>query len=1607
MQNRDAEDRPANCAIGVGRSIMANRLSYFLNIKGPSITIDTACSGSLVGLDLACRSLQSGEVNAAIVATSNFYLNPDHVMDAGNVGQAHSPTALCHTFDIDADGYVKAEAVSCIIVKRLSDAIRDRDPIRAIVRGTASNSNGRTGGIASPSAEAQAAAIRAAYANAGITNLNETAYLECHGTGTQAGDPTEVNGAGSVFAATRPVDKPLLIGSIKSNVGHSEPAAGNSGLIKAILSIEKGVIPGTPTFITPSPKIDFARNRVKASRTAIAWPDEGFHLRRASINSFGYGGSNAHAIIDQPSATARSSYVSSYKVVDEEDDVDEDESTRPYTLVVSANDATSLKSNIQALCNHLINPRIKVSLPDLAYTLSERRTRLWHRAFVTTHTTELDENDFVLAKNSSQTPKIGIVFTGQGAQWPQMGKDLLKFFPWTQSILEELDNVLQAQPDPPKWSLVAELTEPRTAEHLRQPEFSQPLVTALQLCIVAVLESWGIKPTSVVGHSSGEIAAAYTAGLLDRAGAIKAAFYRGRAAVNRKSEAEADVGMLAVGLGVDAVSPFLEKYAGSAWIACFNSPSSLTISGRKPALEKLAEDIKAAGHFARALQVDLAYHSELMTIIGEEYDTLLNADDKFKPLGGSSNVDMYSSVTGSKKDTQADAQYWKTNMVSPVRFADALQELITKDSPTMIIEVGPSGALAGPVSQVLKSLPKGGEVSYCASWSRGDTAGKSLFDVAGRLFATGFPINMSLVNEYDISTARTIIDLPNYSWNHSVKYWHENAASKDWRNKKFLTHDLLGSKIPGTPWEANSTWRKHLNLADVPWLRDHKMGPDVLVPGAGLATLALEAMYQKYCVLNPDQAVSSPNELAYRFRNVKFDRAVVVEESKPTTIMVTLSKVPGSKDWNEFRIRTTAADVVYEHCSGLIRVQDPIGEEEALTGADLEPLKHPQSAKLWYKAQREVGMGFGPTFQKIKSIESVSGSRKCRTIVSMEPPPSKWDPQSYYPIHPAVLDGCLQTATPANAAGERSLIKDTMIPALVDDMVINKMPRSIHEALSVAESVYTGRGRKDVAKSWTANVAIHDPESGALIMRVRGLNYIRLDVDEKPDPHVFHSVTWKPDISLLTQDQLNFISPSDDTSNRLDVVLDLIAQKKPTLKVLEVGLGGSDESSLWFQGGNVSARAAYARYDFATSDAKALASVQTANGSNRNTAFYLMSSEKEDLGLPTTEPTYDLVIVKALKNSDAAINDEVIRKLKPPMEPDAFMLLVCLSKNLESKLSSLLDVPKSELEAHSSETSGTPSEASSGTPPSGETAITSFSTTPLDIKPSGDGFLNNRKSQGLATTDTVFSSVKEIAATLSSNSAYLLSDVNESIADSPWNLTVARFDLNAPAVAPSMQSTLEASGWNVNTALVENIALDSDSKSVILVLDELSKPVLTTIQEKQWEALKQVISTGKPILWLTKGAQTSHVTDPDNALVQGLFRVARREDPQAKLTTLDVQSATSPATAWAIEQVLRKIRSGSGGETEYAERDGILHLQRVMPDVPLNDFKAAEGGQHLDPVVKGLHETEAQVRIHAEKIGTLQSLTWCETAVGEVPMEPGMVEIEVMAVGVNFKVSES
>ena len=600
---------------------------------------------------------------------------------------------------------------------------------------------------------------------------------------------------------------------------------------------------------------------------------------------------------------------------------------RPRVLVFSANDEHSLKSYCRALKKHLLNPAVMINIDDLAYTLSERRSRHFNRGYTLAQSTDFDEGAIIYGKNSTEELRIGFIFTGQGAQWSQMGKGIIEAFPSAKTLLKRLDDALQSLPSPPQWSLKHELVEARNPEHLRLPEFSQPLVTALQLIQLSVLESWGISAQSVIGHSSGEIAAACAAGLLTPEDAIKISFYRGQAAKDLEHESNEEIGMMAVGLGANEVEQYISDSSSWVAIACYNSPHSVTLSGKTSELDKVKSRLQADSHFARLLQVNLAYHSKYMYEIGEHYERLLR-DNVTSTYPTKGRKQMYSTVTGSRLYQTASASYWKTNMVSPVRFDQACRAMLTeKDGPNFLIELGPSGALTGPFSQIRKELQgQGSNIQYIAAAKRGLDSAIPLFDVAGRLFISGGHVDFAKVNEEEHNPGcplpATIIDLPNYEWNHSTRYWHESDASKDWRFRPFVHHDLLGSKILGTPWNA-PTFKKSLNLKDVPWLKDHKMGTDTLFPASGYISMAIEAIYQCIQSTSPVERVSSANQLRYRLRNVKFDKALVLEDDSEAKITLTLSAHPGTKgSWYNFRVFSIRESMRIDHCEGLIRQEN-------------------------------------------------------------------------------------------------------------------------------------------------------------------------------------------------------------------------------------------------------------------------------------------------------------------------------------------------------------------------------------------------------------------------------------------------------------------------------------------------------------------------------------------------------------------------------------------------------------------------------------------------------------------------------------------------------------
>ncbi|KAG7100701.1 Highly reducing polyketide synthase apmlA like protein [Verticillium longisporum] len=938
---RDPEDQIPGRSTGCGRSILANRVSHFLDITGPSIAIDTACSGTLVAVDMACRYLQFQQADAMIVAGALLYLDPSAQQDRGPMNGALSTSGRCHTFDAKADGYMRAEGVNAVYLKRLDDAIRDGDPIRAVIRGSATTGDGRTPSLTQPNPEAQANAIRAAYRNAGITDFSATGYVECHGTGTLAGDPLEITGLASAFASTRPVDQPLIIGSIKSNIGHSECAAGLSGLIKAVMAVERGVIPGNPTFITPNPKIDFEGSGVRASRTAMPWPSYAAVPRRASVNSFGFGGSNAHVVLEAAETFIRDAgYRKTFKTVQDQ--------PKPYTsnqnvprkgrlriLTFSANDRETLPRNVRAVSDHLRDPYVNAQVDDVAYTLSDRRTHHFHRGFVVADSLDFDHSKIITGKQKAQPPRIGFVFTGQGAQWSQMGKGLIENIPLARSVIDDLDLALQALPNAPRWTLLAELTEMRDTATLRCPEFSQPLVTALQIALLAVLQDWGIVGHKVLGHSSGEIAAAVAANLITPAEAIKTAYLRGQAA--KRQSSDENLGMMAVGVSASAIERYLRS---DVHVACFNSPMSLTLSGPVSNLESIRKDLQNDGHFARLLQVDLAYHSTFMREVANDYHKMLqeHCPSSGKHLRGNS---MLSSVTGHAMSSQIGPEYWKANMVNPVRFAAPAAEMLSgPDACDFIIEVGPSGALAGPLSQIIKSLPGGGKnIQYAAAASRGSETLAALFEVAGKVWTRGGPVKLAQVNAYDRPSI--LVDLPNYQWNHSRRYWREGLSTEEYRHRPFISHELLGSKVLSTTWQF-PTWAKVIHLSDLPWLRDHRVNGEVIFPTGAYVAMAAEAIRQSG-IMTRYSSGTQPKSFAYRMKDVNVLERLVLEEAEGSRIRLILSPVHDSAEqWHTFTIQSYCEMDWVNNCTGYIRIDEkfagepsfPRGALAALTRSD-------------------------------------------------------------------------------------------------------------------------------------------------------------------------------------------------------------------------------------------------------------------------------------------------------------------------------------------------------------------------------------------------------------------------------------------------------------------------------------------------------------------------------------------------------------------------------------------------------------------------------------------------------------------------------------------------
>ena len=820
----------------------------------------------MYALHLAINAIRAGDCDSAIVASANWIADPGVQIALDKLG-ALSASSRCHTFDARAEGYARGEGYGAIYLKRPSLAITDKSPIRAMIRGTAINSNGRTGGITRPSARGQEVVIREAYRNAGDLAFSDTSYFECHGTGTYVGDPIEVAAVGAVFAPERSANDPLLVGSVKSNVGHGEGASALASIMKVVLSLENGAIPPIFNLETRNPSIDFEGARVLPVTQVTPWPTN--RIQRASINSFGYGGANGHCIIDHvnnvlPDYVAPGIFrskangtmnglVNGYlnghlngyqheRAIQHRPILKSlklhsttNASTRQLVLLpLSAHNEHSLKLNIKSL-SQVVD---KFSLADLVYTFGTRRSRLAQRTFCILDKDSVTKGLVINKKPVRaplQTNAVAFIFTGQGVQWHAMGAELFEYRVFRTAI-EYLDHVLDTLPSNPSWSLYGILSGDCDAALIQSAEVSQAACPAVQIGLVDLLASWSVRPSGVAGHSSGEIAAAYASGHITASEAIVAAYYRGQAVSRNKQKGA----MLAVGLGPDQVAKYLEGQEDDVKVAAINSQANVTLSGEVSAIRGISAAMDAEDIFHRILNTnDNAYHSHHMIAIGQDYvESLAEGIKHIQRLGLDDveqryqHVPWVSSVTPSKStaDFSHPASYWRANLESPVHFSEAVTNLLDRKDVSIdaLVEIGPHPALKSPLKQILNAGGK--TLAYASTLKRAEDGRMSMLQLAGTLFNLNATLDLAAVNAVDevdgtgLEHGCTSVDLPPYQYTYGGLNYHESRASREYRFRSVLRHDLLGSKVPGNA-KLRPVWRNILRVKDVPWLGDHRLVP--------------------------------------------------------------------------------------------------------------------------------------------------------------------------------------------------------------------------------------------------------------------------------------------------------------------------------------------------------------------------------------------------------------------------------------------------------------------------------------------------------------------------------------------------------------------------------------------------------------------------------------------------------------------------------------------------------------------------------------------------------------------------------------------------------------
>ncbi|RAL02560.1 type I polyketide synthase [Aspergillus ibericus CBS 121593] len=1638
-------------------SMISGRVSWFYDLKGASLTVDTACSSSMVAFHLATQSLKAGESDMAIVSGVNVFGGLNHILGMSYSGFL-GPEGKCFTFDHRANGYSRGEGVGTVIVKPLDKALADGNTIRAVVRATVLNHDGRTPGLTYPSGDAQVRLIRSAYESAGLDPA-ETHYVESHGTGTPAGDPIEVQSIAKAFDSTQR-EEPLYIGALKTNIGHIEGGSGISGIIKAVLVLEAGLIPRNVNFERVNPQIhsDDWNGAPERSAKEIA-----SYLQRRQESS--------------PNASPG-------------------------------------------------------DINDLAYTLSEKRSRFrWNSYILADSIDELVtqiEGGTGLSQpiNSQKLPRIGFVFTGQGAQYPRMGQQLLQFPVFRKSIEAASEYMMHLGY---AFSLLDEILKDRAESGIDIAEISHPACTAIQIAMVDLLQSWNISPVGVTGHSSGEIAAAYCAGKISREAAWNIAYHRGRLTSNPSRKTKG--AMLAVSLDIETLQPLVDaahrNMSGDLVIACFNSPKNNTVSGDEEMIAALQQMLGANGVFARRLRTPNAYHSPHMNDIADEYLEAMGKAPAGHRISSAEPVRMFSTSTGEEVTQKSlENEFWVNNLVSTVKFTTALEIMCSGGdscAPDVVIEIGPHGALQSAVKETLSGQAG---VPYRMTLNRNDDTIKTLLDTVGYLATRGTRVNLLEVNCSSEAERNPefLVDLPPYPFNHAENGLYESRLSRAIRFRQFPRHDLLGAPSPDSNF-LRWSWKHYLRVSENPWLKDHVIADNIVFPGAGYLVMAIEATRQ----------VMSGPLVGFRIRDVNLKAMLIVPDNKEgietcfSLVPVEESNVSTSATWNRFSVSSYDFDhdEWTENCTGYIAA-DTSAAPNPVTGGREEAMRQEEWSEAqvqWNACQRpmnfsrvcdnldSVGIRFGPLFRNVSDVKTGGNKVGVMAGTITIPDVAAAMPKGYmhpHLIHPATLDAALQAGVAAICDYKGTgVLKRGNVPNFIKEMWIsaNVPGRGSFECYGKASLL--------AHDTYIFDAHVWDVDSKAGLLSLSGVRLapFQAKVGETEEKQLFHSIEWGLDA--------NFVSDSSFSPAKIPSNYSTEKEWFDELQLAAILLASDALSDLSLQLLRIPLPDHYQRfYDLLNKSVADVASdsipgvrseewqkysadpglkgglyERVANRDDNGAVLIRMGSSIASFLRQEADPLYLMF----------GQDDLMTRYYDSDMElgpiPERFEELMSSIRYTYSNLK-ILEVgagtggftvrllqslcPVTEDSESNSIANYEFTDVSPSFFEKAKTRLADWSHL-LDYKkldlgddPISQGFLAESydmivASNVLHATPDLLQTMKNMRSLLKPNGRILFLEgvrqdtlySNISFSALPgWWLGKEAFRQWCPYVSTDKWQELLCesgfSGLDVNirsseypefnkisimlstavqassggtgrkvviispdshTTTVDKMLLDvlmtmgirkcaivhpSDLEesdlgdAICICLLELHTPILDSLDEVAFFQVKHMLTTCNRMLWVTGS------NDPRYQMATGLIRTIRweRDSDDLNLITLAVDTETTPAeVVQGISRILSHQFLNEGtphGNSEYRLQNGQIQTNRVVSNTHACD---TVNSQFIEPDAEpiGWNAIDRPVKLPIGQPGTLDSLHWVTDTDAAQPLKPTELEIEVRAVGMNFR----